>query len=312
MESSAIIVADGLCPDIHLTISSARAIAKEIILVDIGIDIAIRRKLQQEYDDITIKKMDRPDFVELIRQETFSFAKYDWVLLLDPDEYLSPDLIRYIQALNPESIASHTHFKIPRQNYIFGKWISHSRWWPDYQVRLFRKDSVQWPQILHAQPLITGKGYVIPAFENEKVEMNARTIVHHNYTGIIHYLEKATRYARVEAEDILSQKKEFTLLDATRRATSEFISRYFAEKGYRDGAHGFVLAILQMFYCILVFAFVWEKNGYKDVSPISLQKSTNQIFLSTSKEIIYWMRREKLIKGIWTMVSRMREWALSG
>lgn len=311
MDISAIIVAEGLCPDIHLTISSSRELAKEVIVVDIGIDLVVRRKLQSEYDDVTIRKMDKPDFVELIRQETFSFAAYDWILLLDPDEYLSPDLVRYVQTINPETIADHTHFKIPRQNYIFGKWISHSRWWPDYQVRLFRKDSVEWPKMLHAQPLINGKGYVIPAFENEKIEMNAKTIVHHNYTGIVQYLEKAVRYAKVEAEDIVSQDKDYTLLEATRSATSEFISRFFAEKGYRDGVHGFILAILQMFYSMLIFCFVWEKRGYSEVTPLSLHKSVNQMFMTTSKEILYWRRREKLIKGAQLVVTKIKEWALS-
>lgn len=311
MDISAIIVAEGLCPDIHLTISSSRELAKEVIIVDIGIDLVVRRKLQSEYDDVTIRKMDKPDFVELIRQETFSFAAYDWILLLDPDEYLSPDLVRYVQTINPETIADHTHFKIPRQNYIFGKWISHSRWWPDYQVRLFRKDSVEWPKMLHAQPLINGKGYVIPAFENEKIEMNAKTIVHHNYTGIVQYLEKAVRYAKVEAEDIVSQDKDYTLLEATRSATSEFISRFFAEKGYRDGVHGFILAILQMFYSMLIFCFVWEKRGYSEVTPLSLHKSVNQMFMTTSKEILYWRRREKLIKGAQLVVTKIKEWALS-
>ncbi|MFO0703172.1 MAG: glycosyltransferase family 2 protein [Patescibacteria group bacterium] len=311
MNVSAIIVAEGACPDINLTISSSREIANEIILVDIGIEKTTRLKIQAEYEDMLIEKMDKPEFVELIRQDTFSFAKNDWILLLDPDEYLSPDLVRYIQTLPENIIESHTHFKIPRQNYIFGKWISHSRWWPDYQVRLFRKDSIQWPRILHSQPLINGKGYVIPAFENEKVEMNARTIVHHNYTGIIQYLEKAVRYSRVEADEIVSQDKEFTLLEATRRATSEFISRFFAEKGYKDGVHGFLLAVLQMFYCILVFCFVWEKRGYNDVSSVSLHKSVNQMFLTTSKEVIYWMRREKLLKGTEAIFARLKAWILS-
>ncbi len=310
MEISAIIVAEGVCPDIHLTISSAREVVKEIILVDIGIETSIRRKIQEEHDDLTIKKLDKPDFVELIRQETFSFAQYDWILLLDPDEYLSPDLVRYIKNLNTETASSHTHFRIPRQNYIFGKWIAHSRWWPDYQVRLFKKGSIQWPKILHAQPLIDGKGYVIPAFENEMVEMNARSIVHHNYTGIVQYLEKAVRYARVEADDIIASGKDLSLYEATRRGTSEFISRFFAEKGYKDGVQGFILAFLQMFYCILVYCFVWEKGGYEEVSNSSIQKSVNQIFMTTTREILHWMRREKLVHGTQAFWNRVKEYFL--
>ncbi len=307
MQISALIVAEGHCPDIHLSLSSAQEIAQEVIIVDIGIDAPLRKKIQKDHPEVKIVVMDKPDFVELIRQDTFTLASHDWILLLDPDEYLSPDLIRYIQTLTLDTDTEYTHFKLPRQNYIFGKWIAHSRWWPDYQIRLFKKHSIQWPKMLHAQPLINGKGHVIPPFENEKVEMNARTLVHHNYTNISQYLEKALRYSRVEAEDIVANGKEFTLLEATRRATSEFISRFFAEKGYKDGVHGFVLAVLQMFYVILVFSFVWEKRGYHDVSSITLQKSVYQLFLTTGKEIFFWLRRENLVKGMDALRTKIKE-----
>ncbi len=306
MDISAIVVADGPCPDIKLTLSSLAELAKETILVDIGLDPQTRAAVKSDYPALIIFRLDKPDFVELIRQKTFEYASYPWVLTLDPDEYLSPDLVRYIKELDPDVEKTHTHFKIPRQNYIFGKWIAHSRWWPDYQIRLFHKDSIQWPQVLHAQPVLNGKGHLVPAFENEKLEMNARTIVHHNYTTVLQYLEKNIRYARVEAEAIVAQQAEYTMLDATRKATSEFISRFFADKGYKDGIHGLVLAFLQAFYSILVYLDVWEKQGYNEVSQSAVLRATEQYFIKTSKEIYYWIHRDKLVRGTEALVNRIR------
>ncbi len=306
MEISALIVADGLCPDIHLTISSVSELAKEVVIIDIGLDPHIKQKIKENYPHVRFFWLEKPEYVELIRQKSLEFTIHPWVLLLDPDEYLSPDLVRYLKEIDDTIKTENSHFKIPRQNYIFGKWIAHSRWWPDYQIRLFQKDAIDWPPKLHAQPTLKGKGYIIPAFENEKLEMNARTIVHHNYTSIMQYLEKNVRYARVEAQEIIDANKEYSVLDATRKATSEFISRFFADKGYKDGMHGFVLALLQTFYSILVFLDVWEKRGYQEVSQTTVLRGAEQFFVKTSKEMFYWLQRDRLAKGKDALVSRIR------
>ncbi len=306
MDISALVVAEGPCPDIHLTISSVSELAKEVVIIDIGLDPETKKRIKTDHPNVRFFWLEKPEFVELIRQKSLEFTVNPWVLLLDPDEYLSPDLVRYLKALDSEIVEGHTHFKIPRQNYMFGKWIAHSRWWPDYQIRLFQKDAIQWPPKLHAQPILQGKGYIIPAFENEKLEMNARTIVHHNYTSILQYLEKNVRYARVEAEEIVQSNAEFTIVDATRRATSEFISRFFADKGYKDGIHGFVLAFLQAFYSILIFLDVWEKRGYPEASQTTVLRGADQLFVKTSKEVFYWLRRDRLAKGRDALVNRIR------
>ncbi len=295
MQISSIIVAEGTCPDISLTLSSATDVSAEVILIDIGLDPATRIQVENSRPDLKIINLNKPEYVELIRQETLAHANHEWVLLLDPDEYLSPELVKLIRESTIEE--GYTHLKIPRQNYIFNKWISHSRWWPDYQIRLFKKDCITWPKTLHAQPELTGKGFIVGAFEDQKLEMRACAIVHHNYTSILQYLEKAIRYARVEATELVTKDDHYTILDACKRATSEFVSRFFADKGYKDGAHGLVLALLQVFYNLLVYMFVWEKKGYPEVTQTNLMKSTTQLFITTSKEILYWMSREKITRG---------------
>lgn len=306
MEISALVVAEGPCPDIHLTLSSVSELTRETIIIDIGIDPDTKQKIKNDYPHVRFFRLDKPEFVEIIRQQSFDYTSYPWVLLLDPDEYLSPDLVRYFKEIDEDIISDHSHFKIPRQNYIFGKWIAHSRWWPDYQIRLFKKDSIEWPPKLHAQPVLRGKGYIIPAFENEKLEMNARTIVHHNYTSVLQYLEKNIRYAKVEAQEILDAGTEYSILDAMRKATSEFISRFFADKGYKDGVHGLVLALLQTFLSFLVFLSVWEKRGYQEASQNTVLRAAEQFFVKTSKEIFYWLRRDRIAKGKDAIISRIR------
>lgn len=304
MQITSLIVAEGMCPDIHLTLGSVKELSMEIVIVDIGMDKQVREKITTEYPAIVWQEMEKPEYVELIRQKTFQLASCPWILLLDPDEYISPGLATFIKQTNEDQTSS--YFRFPRQNYIFGKWIAHSRWWPDYQIRLFKKDSINWPTTLHAQPTLIGNGYLVGAFEDEKLEMNASAIVHHNYTNVTQYLEKAIRYARVEAEGMNATDEQYTIVDACKKATGEFISRFFSDRGYRDGVHGFALAILQMFYSLLVYLFFWEKNGYPPSSQVQIMKAVKQLFVTTSKETYYWLHRSKLVKGMEGVIFRVK------
>ena len=304
MQITTLIVAEGNCPDIHLTLGCAKEVSMEIVIVDIGVDKEVRKKISTESPAIVWKEMEKPEYVELIRQLTFKLASCPWILLLDPDEYLSPGLVTFIKQTNEDQVNS--YFRFPRQNYIFGKWIAHSRWWPDYQIRLFKKDSINWPTTLHAQPTLIGNGYLVGAFEDEKLEMNASAIVHHNYTNITQYLEKAIRYARVEAEGMSATDEQYTIVDACKKATAEFISRFFSDKGYKDGMHGLALALLQMFYSLLVYLFFWEKNGYPPAPQVQIMRAIKQLFVTTSKEMYYWLHRSKLVKGMEGALTRFK------
>ena len=155
---------------------------------------------------------------------------------MDPDEIVPLGLKTIIR----EKLDAFDYFEIPRKNITFGRWIKYSRWWPDYQVRLFKKDKVIWPKIIHRQPKVSGDGYTIEPREEF-------ALLHHNYQNIDEYLSKFQRYAKYEAKEIFESKKELTFSNAITRALNEFISRYFAGQGYKDGGQGLVLHSFKCF-----------------------------------------------------------------
>lgn len=255
----------------------------EIVIVDIGINEDAKKILAQ-YDKVKVQQIkEQILYVEQIREKSKAFATYEHVIFLDPDEIIS-------QALKEEIVKNMNncdYISIPRKNIIFGKWIEHSRWWPDYQIRFFKKDSLVWPSRLHSQPEVKGKEYKIEAVEE-------KAIIHHNYETIDEYLSKMIRYAQAEAKEYIHNGSELTLSISLKKSLQEFISRYFAEKGYKDGMHGAVLAFLQMFYCLLVYFFYWEQN--KDAVPPTQTQAvaiTNH-FKQTLYESTYWIEKEKL------------------
>lgn len=257
--------------------------ADEIIVVDIGMTPACR-KIADRFRNVTIKIVDEEVlYVEQIREKTKSYASYDCIIFLDPDEVITPGL----QEELIKNISKYDYISIPRKNIIFDKWIQHSRWWPDYQIRMFKKNAVKWPSRLHAQPEVTGKGLKLEAREDI-------ALLHYNYVTISEYVSKMVRYAKAEANENLTNETNMTLPQAMKKGVQEFISRYFAEKGYQDGMHGTILAFLQMFYCLLVYFFYWEQK--KDSVPVDQNQAIEVAghFKDTLYEVTHWIDKEKI------------------
>ena len=280
--SAVIVVKDS---PIHLfkVISSVEDLVKEIIIVDIGIDSALKTSLINNKLIKIVEMKDEVPYVELIREKTKDFAKSDYVFFLDPDEIVPSGLKIIIR----EKLDAFDYFKIPRKNITFGRWIRHSRWWPDYQVRLFKKDKVIWPKIIHRQPKVAGHGYTVEPREE-------LALLHHNCQNIDEYLSKFRRYAKYEAKEIFDSKMTLTFSSAIQKALNEFISRYFAGEGYKDGSQGLVLAFLQMFYYLIVYFYYLEMKKFKVEEKINEE----EFFRKGLKETLFW----KKDKSIWEKI----------
>ncbi len=284
---SVIIAIKGMPAHIEETLESIKSLANEIIIADIGIDSSLKNKLSQN-PHIKFHTIHKPvPYIELIREELKHLATNEYVLFLDPDEVLTDELKKTILKVIPE----YDYISIPRKNIIFDKWIEHSRWWPDYQIRAFKKSSVSWPTIIHAQPKVQGKEYKIEPRES-------LAIIHYNYDSIDEFMLKLTRYTKAEARQRIQENKNYDLREAIENALSEFIGRYFAAQGYKDGIHGFVLSIMQMFYYFLVYFYYWEekKNTHSSSEEISIH--VRKFFLQGLLETNYWLIKENITNKI--------------
>lgn len=275
-----IIVALGEPKYLLESIESVQKLSSEIVIVDIGLNDSVKDALRT-VEKVRVVQEQPVDYVEQIREKTKELAQTEYILFLDPDEIIP-------ETLSTQLIAQYNQYdyvSIPRMNMILGKWMEHSRWWPDYQIRLFKKASVIWPKIIHEQPNTTGTEYKIPA-EKENA------IVHHNYESVDEYLSKMIRYAKSDAQSRTSYSLGEGLSDGTR----EFISRYFAAEGYRDGMHGFALSFLQLMYYALVYFYFWEKQKYRaddsDI-PHTAQSFFTDIFYQTN----FWGINKKLFSS---------------
>ncbi len=222
-------------------------------------------------------------YVEPVRNFALQKATGDWVLLLDTDERISKELASHIQEVigKGEDI---TAYILPRKNIIFGKWIQHTGWWPDYNIRLFKKGSVTWSNAIHSVPEVEGITEKFDAREEY-------AITHYNYVSVSQYLEKMLRYTSIESEQY---KEKINISDFISHPAQEFMGRFFMAQGYKDGVHGLVLSALQAFSVFLVRVKVWELNKYEAQGDKNLLKTVQKENKKIKKEVAYWFSNELL------------------
>lgn len=194
-------------------------------------------------------------FVEPARNFAISKAVGDWILIVDADERVPKTLAKQLQSI--AETAEFDFVRVPRQNLVFGSWLQHSRWWPDYNIRFFKKGTVNWQDEIHSVPVTTGKGFNLPA-------ESGYSLIHHHYKSLDEYLIRTMRYANQQAKELIDSGYKLDLKDFIVKPISEFNSRFFAGEGYKDGVHGFILSLLQFFAILLIYLKVWEKAGFPE------------------------------------------------
>lgn len=233
-------------------IASAKDIVDEIVVVDMKSTdktIALAKKMGAK-----VYPIQDYGIVDPARNLAISKASYEWVLLLDADERISSPLkVKLLKIVDKDKFGV---VRIPRKNIIFEKWIKHTFWWPDYQERFFKVGYIDWPKGIHEPPISRGNVLTL-----KPVEQNA--LLHKNYKNIDQFLERMIRYTAHERN--LDKRKNLTANDAASFFENEFINRYFLQKGYKDGLHGYFLSKFMEFYRLVEIARFWERNKYKDI-----------------------------------------------
>ncbi len=223
--------------------------ADEIIILDLGSSDE-SREIAQKYG----AKVLRHEFVlyvESVRNFAISKTTGDWILVLDPDEVLTSALKEELKQITKEN--KYDAVNIPRKNIFFGKWISHTNWWPDKHIRFFRKNKVSWDNKIHSYPVTQGKILEVSAKEE-------LAIIHYGYDNISHFIDRQNRYSEIESKERYEEGERFSWGKFFWWPTREFLVRFIKHQGYLDGFYGFTLTFLMMVYKITVLVKLWEQD----------------------------------------------------
>lgn len=257
-------------------LESVKNFGDEIIVVDMHstdktVEIAKSFKAKVYYHDQT-------RYVEPARNFALRQAQGDWILLIDADEELPPSLALKLKEVTNEE--NYSWVDLPRKNIIFGQWIEHSRWWPDYLVRFFKKGKVKFSDKIHLPPRAMGEGKKLAMAEEN-------ALIHHNFQSVSQYLERLNRYSDIQANELARDGYKFVWQDILVRPSHEFFSRFFAGEGYQDGLHGLALALLQAFSELAVYLKVWEQNKFKAEKIEEYDGVVREIV----NDLLFWQRK---------------------
>lgn len=273
---------------IEACIKSAIGLFDELIIVDDGSkDDTV--KIARKYSD-KIYKHKSEGYVEPARNFAIDKARGEWILVLDTDEQLTPRLKDKLKKISKTK--SVDFVKIPRKNIIFDNWIKNSGWWPDYQIRFFKKNKVKWQNEIHSQPITHGHEYQIDVDEN-------LAIIHNNYQTISEFLARLNHYTDIEVKQSLKSNQKFNITSLLSEPSAEFIRRYFVWNGYKDGLHGLVLAILQAFSFFVVQIKLWQESKFTQYDSEEVTKTLFKEAKKTFSDVNKVLPKNKLqkIKG---------------
>ena len=176
-------------------------------------------------------------------------AKTAWILVLDADERCTPELAAEISQVvaRPGSASA---FRVPRRNYFLGKEIRHGGWENDKPIRLFKRELRYNANLVHEHVDVAGGA--IGEVRNK--------LLHYTYISLNQYFEKFDRYSRWWAEQNFAKGRRGSASSIFFKPPARFVSMYVLKGGFRDGAHGLVLACLAAASVMAKYARLWERS----------------------------------------------------
>ncbi len=267
--------------NISISINSVKDWVDEIIVCDMystdkTVELAKKLGAKVVYHKLT-------HFVEPARNFAISKATKDWILVLDADEEIPDHLAKRLIELTNQSEVD--HIWINRKNIVFGKWMKATMWWPDYHIRFFKKGAVLWSNKIHSKPEVKGEGLKLE--ETEEL-----AIIHHHYDSVSQFIERMNRYTTIQAVELHSDGIKFNWQDLLSKPISEFLSRYFAKRGFDDGLHGLSLSMLQAISQFVLYLKLWDLGKF-DQEEISLNE-VKQLSEVIGKDLNYWFKYANL------------------
>jgi len=225
--------------------------ADEIIVIDAESSDKTVQVAREFTDKIWVRPW--PGFAA---QKNFALeqATGEWILSLDADERVTPELRERIGSLIRANGPA-DGYSLPRRNLFWGAWVRHGGLYPDYQLRLFRRGSGQFvDSAVHESVTVQGL-----------VETVAEPLLHHSYRGLEDFVTRSNRYSTLAAAELIKRGGRPGLVDLALRPLGRFVSMYVMRGGFLDGWRGFVLAVLYANYVFLRTAKAWEASrGHAD------------------------------------------------
>ncbi len=179
------------------------------------------------------------------KRYALSLAKNEWVLSLDADERITPELNDEILKLLHGEFSG---FKIRRKNFLLKKEITSCGWEKDFQLRLLKKDKASLSdRLVHEKFIVDGQ-----------VATLKTPMLHFTFSTFSEYLNKINYYTSLKAQELFRRKKRVGPLTIFSHTISAFFSFFFIRRGFKDGVYGMIISLLHSVSTMMNYIKLWE------------------------------------------------------
>jgi glycosyltransferase involved in cell wall biosynthesis len=197
-----------------------------------------------------------------------SLASHDWILSLDADERVSPELAAEVRQLL-QSGPRASGYRIPRVTWYLGRWIRTTDWYPDYQLRLYDRRAGRWnARLVHESVGIDGTPGVL-----------RHELQHFAYRDIAHHLATIDRYTTLASQQAYAEGRRAGAWSALVHSRLAFARNWILKRGFLDGSTGLIVSMLNSHYVFLKYAKLWELQhaGVRDPGSGIRSSSTSRL-----------------------------------
>ena len=223
--------------------------ADEIVIVDGGSsDDTVG--IAHEYTDRVFIERDWKGY-GMQRQRAQARAGGDWILMLDADERITPELkAEILRSLATDDRT--TIYAVPRLSFCFGRFIRHSGWYPDYVVRLYPRERARYDDAIVHEKVNADSGMKVGRLKGD--------LLHYTYRDLEHYLVKSAGYAAAWASARAAVGRQASLSQGVFHGIACFVRMYLLHAGFLDGRAGLLLALLSAHSTFAKYADLWVRR----------------------------------------------------
>lgn len=230
-------------------LKSLQSVVDEIIVVD-SLSTDRTKEIAAKYTDKIIDQK----FLGHVEQKNLAVSKasYDWILSLDCDERLTPELAKSILSIK-DNLEQADAYRLARKTFYVYRWLNHC-WYPDFKVRLFNRNTAKW-------------GGVNP---HDRVETQGNNIVtlsgdiqHYSFNSLSEHLRTLDNFTEIGAREIIKRNKPVSVVSPWTHGLWTFLRLYIIKRGFLDGYAGLVVSVLSGMHAFVKYnkvLFIRWKN----------------------------------------------------
>jgi glycosyltransferase involved in cell wall biosynthesis len=226
----------------------AVAFADEVVVVVDDRSADGTEKIARERADVVEVRPYEGDLAQ--KRHCTGLASNDWVLVIDPDEVLTPEAAQELADRIERGADRVSGFEINRITWHLGRWIRHGDFYPDWKLRAFRRSRARWTGFdPHARVDVEGP-----------VERLSGEILHYSYRDLADQVERIQFFSDQSAAALERSGRRVRVSDLVLRPPARFLRAYVLKRGFLDGVPGLVIAAATAFHVFLKYAKLWERE----------------------------------------------------